>query len=625
MVEPSSTALRSFNLGNFGDSRSSHQAMKFASLVAAIASVGFAFGASVLSGAEKPADPVIELPKFVVTDSRELPEPESWRYAAIPGVEILSNASDRTTQRLIRDFEMFRDALNVVWRMPDQTNTPILLILCGRGGKFDAFVPAKAEGGPEVTRASVFLKGKERTAIVVDVEATVLNVLSVDADDPATGVNSTQFAVEHNKQLYREYVRYMMSKSVPRLPVWFEEGMAQIVMAMKFDKKFIEFGKLEDPNTVSAQAAMVASSNAAATAEDPDAAVLPGAPAEDRDFNAALAQRALLPWDQFFAVTYDSPEAMNPLGNNRWAKQAYAFVHMGLYGEGGIWQKPFTQFLMRATREPVTEALMKDCFKMTYKQLGLQMRGYIQVTNYTSKEYRIKGAGMPEPSPLALRDATQSEVGRIKGQAFLLGGKKAAARAELIAPYTRGERDPQLLAALGLLEKSDDREDRARKFLTAAVAADTADADAYLELARFKFDDAVKSAGAPDIPFPADQRAEITRLLLKARSLPPQNPAVYELLADTWVHSPTPPQRDDLVPLVQGVQLFPARLRMVYETATLCADAKIYDAAHSLAEHGVKSAPDAATKAKFEQFRATLPPLPAAPAAAPHSAPAAKK
>src|SRR5581483_6449180 len=58
--------------------------------------------------AEETTGPIIELPKFVVTDSRELPPPESWRYATIPGFEILTNASDRTTQRLIKDFELFR-------------------------------------------------------------------------------------------------------------------------------------------------------------------------------------------------------------------------------------------------------------------------------------------------------------------------------------------------------------------------------------------------------------------------------------------------------------------------------------------------------------------------------------
>ena len=33
--------------------------------------------------------PIIELPKFEVTDSRVLPAPEKWRYAAIPGFEVL--------------------------------------------------------------------------------------------------------------------------------------------------------------------------------------------------------------------------------------------------------------------------------------------------------------------------------------------------------------------------------------------------------------------------------------------------------------------------------------------------------------------------------------------------------
>lgn len=60
-------------------------------------------------------DPVVELPKFVVTDSRELPPPEAWRYGEIPGFEILTNASDKATQRLIRDFELFKQALGYAW------------------------------------------------------------------------------------------------------------------------------------------------------------------------------------------------------------------------------------------------------------------------------------------------------------------------------------------------------------------------------------------------------------------------------------------------------------------------------------------------------------------------------
>ncbi len=57
---------------------------------------------------------IVELPVFTVQDSRLLPEREIWRYARIPGFEVLSNASDRSATRLIRDFQRFHQALVAV-------------------------------------------------------------------------------------------------------------------------------------------------------------------------------------------------------------------------------------------------------------------------------------------------------------------------------------------------------------------------------------------------------------------------------------------------------------------------------------------------------------------------------
>jgi hypothetical protein len=566
----------------------------------------------------KTADPIIELPKFVVTDSRELPPPESWRYTRLPGFEVLSNASDRATQQLLKDFEMFRQALNVVWPMPQAMNTPVLLILCGRGGKFESFVPAKTDAGPAVARASVYLKGRERSAIVIDVESTVINLASPDFDDPASGVDSTQLSIEHNKQLYREYVHYLLSRSQPRLPAWFEEGMAQIVMAMQFNPKWIEFGRIHDANTVSAVAGMTASVNAMAAAQQETSddglgtsvEAMASAPAEDRDFNAALMHRALMPMAKLLAVGHDDPIAVNPLGNNVWAKQCYAFVHMGLFGERGQWRKPFSEFLVRSTREPVTEAMFKDCFKMSFRDMGIQLRGYVEYTNYESQIYRAKDKGsFLEAAAVELRDATPAEVGRIKGQAMLLAGNTAGARTEFIAPYIRGDRDPQLLTALGLSEHQAGKDDRARKFLDAAVAGKSSDPDAYLQLAKFRFADAEAAPAAAGGRFSTEQLSAITSLLLTARTLPPPNPETYDLLAETLARSSVRLQRPDLAPLVEGVQRFPGHLKLVYATAALCADAGLIDSAHSLVDYGLGHAPDPATKALFQRLQAALPPI----------------
>lgn len=594
------------------------------SLAFALACVaGRAFAAD-----EPPSGAIIELPKFVVTDTRELPPPEPWRYGVIPGFEVLTNASDRATQRLLRDFDMFRQALGHVWPIQTRVTSSTALIICGRRGKFDAFVPAMRSNA-ETALASLMLRKSDFTAIVIDLQATTLNVLNLDAMADLPGTDSGIIAVEHDKQLYREYVRYLLSQNEPRPPAWFEEGLSQIIMKMKFDRRWIEFARLEDPNTVSTQAAMTAELNALATADDPDAATLPGAPAEDRDFNAALARRALVPLDRFFAMKHDSPEAVSTLGNNRWAKQAYAFVHMCLYGYKGKYQKQFATFLQRSAKEPVTEPMFKECFNLTYKQMSMELRSYIDFTVYEHREYRAKQDVIIPPPPLALRDATESEVGRIKGEALLAAGHKVAAKRELIAPYMRGERDPQLLAALGLFERGEGETERARKFLESAVKEKVTRSNAYVELARMRYADALAKPAGPDNRLSAAQAASVLELLKTARQQPPPTPAVYDLMADTWVRTAATPTREDATMVAQGVQLFPTRLKLAYQAAALCASTGMLEAAHSLADHGLRLAPDMDSRARFEKLKAALPPdpAPATPAAPipPASNPAQKK
>ena len=575
--------------------------------------------------------PVVELPKFVVTDNRELPAPEAWRYGTIPGFEVLTNASEKATQRLLRDFDMFRQALGHVWPQPDRISQTTSLIICGAKNKFDAFVPA-GKVVVDAGMASLFLKKGDQTAIVIDLQATTLNVLNVDgANDAATGTDSGIISVEHDKQLYREYVRYLLSRNEPRLPAWLEEGLSQIIMRMQFDKRWIQFAKLEDPNTISAQAGMVQQLNAIATADDPEAPTLPGAPAEDRDFNAALQRKALVPMDKFFAVAHDSPEATNTLGNNRWAKQAYCFVHMCLYGLNGKYQKPFTQFLTRLGKEPPSEAMFKEIFKLSYKDMLMEMRGYIDFTVYQHKEFRSKEDVILPPKPIELREATQAEVGRIKGEAILLAGHPKAARTEMVAAYTRGERDPNLLAAIGLYEARHGEEDRARKFLEAAFAAKAVRTESNVMLARMRFAEAVAKPAGPEGRFSAAQVNAVLDPLRLARGRPPAYLPLYELAGDVWARSATTPSKDDAKLLIEGAMSFPTRLKLIFQAGVLARDAGEVRAAHALADHGIKYSPDGGPRQRFEALKATLPPAPppepgeAAPAAAPAGAKGAAK
>jgi hypothetical protein len=569
-------------------------------------------------GAEN-SEPLL-LPTYTVTDSRALPAPEAWRHASMPGFEILSNASDRRTADLLRDFQLFNQAIGVVWpAILGQNNAMVSLILCGAGGKFDAFVPPSATG-PERLLASLFLRDNEHGVIVLDLERHVMALSDLEATASASDsvASSGYMEVDAYKQLFREYVHSLLARTNPRLPAWTEEGLAQLLMGMKFSRTNIQFAKLDDPNEISVAQAAAAQENAAAAAAGEVGTAT--AAAEDGEFTAALPRRARMSFPAMFEVTRDSPVAHEAVGS-RWAKQSCAFVHLCLYGVGQRYQQGFLNFVARTTKEAPTEAVFKECFGVNFKDMMFELTGYIAFTDYKSLEWNAKkGGGFPEPQSIVLREATQAEVGRIKGEALAMAGLKTEARATLIAPYQRGERDPALLAALGLYEQSVGDTERARKFLEAAVAGDVVRPRAYLELARARYQAAQPTPTAAGGRLSVAQTATIVPLLMRARTQPPPTPEIYDLMADTLVRADATPNREMLQVLLDGVNLFPRRLGIIYQTAVLCLRAGETKGAAALVEQGLRLAPEAATRARFAALKAGLPSMPGVVPAAPGKA-----
>ncbi|MBC7366508.1 MAG: hypothetical protein H7343_06785 [Undibacterium sp.] len=537
-------------------------------LVAACGGMG-ARAQSTPAAAEAP----IELPKFEVTDSRLLPPPEAWRYAGIPGFEILSSISARATTRFVKDFLLLQTALDEI--MPGFTRSnvvvPTSLILTGRGRDFDRFLP-KDRGDDRYRTNSLFFDDPERGAIVVD-----FALAEIFRDD-----NTTEESDPY-RGFYKEYFRYLIRHQMGgKVQPWFEEGLVRLFSSIDVTKKWINFAMLGDGF----------------------GGERPG------DFNRELAQKALLPFPQLFAGP--------PLRyRNNWEAQSYAFVHMCLYGRGQKYQKGFIKFLARIGREVPTENVFKECFGLDYRQMSFELRAYIGFTDYKSVQYVAKkGQSLPEPPPFTLRDATDAESGRIVGEALRLGGHAGEARMALIAPYIRGEREARLLAALGLAERLEGNDDRARKFLEAAAKAKVERPRAYFELARLNYEEArLKPAGAEKRLSEA-QVSHVVEPLLIARSQRPPMAQVYGLLAEVWSQAARGPTRGEFGVVVEGVQMFPTDGGLVWRATTLAAGQKLGKEALLLAKHGVRISRDLADRNRFEviaqAFERDAEPVPAA-------------
>jgi len=136
-----------------------------------------------------------------------------------------------------------------------------------------------------------------------------------------------------------------------------------------------------------------------------------------------------------------------------WDSQAYEFVHLCLYGMGKRYQKPFLQFVSRAGREPVTEAMFQECFGMSYRKMELEC-----AATRNSRPTNISITG-PRKAPRAWTSRPRSSCGMPPTPRWDGSRRSAPSRRQCRRrPQTRslplhpGSRDPQLLAALGLSE-----------------------------------------------------------------------------------------------------------------------------------------------------------------------------
>jgi hypothetical protein len=530
--------------------------------------------------------PLVQLPAFTVVETRILPPPESWRYAQAPGFEILSNAPDGTTEGLVHNFLLFHQAVEAVWpaaRM--NAEVAACLILCRSADRFAEFVPANMIHEAAHT-LSLCLQDREDAAIAVNLE---------DPDSVDLG-GMSGFS---KRLLHDEYVHFLVGRIGPRTPPWLESALVKLFGAMVYDESQFGLPAIEDPDLAARKAFA-----AAKLAPKSPAAASAAAPLEDDPvFNAAVKAGSFMPFEPLFAADSSGLEA----DDSPRARECYEFARLCLFGSQMEYRTAFLNFAYLAAREPVTEALFRQCFKKGYGEMLAVLWGYSDYAE--ARGFKLQdSSGHPLPAipALALREAADAESARVRGEVQRMAGRTDEARRSLIAPFVRGSRDPQLLAALGLAEHAAGRDERAGKFLEAAIASRTSRARAYVEFARLRYAEALSKPAAAGARLGIDQITSVLKPLFMARLLQPHLPDLYELIAQTWSHASVEPTAGNLGAVDEGVLLFPYDTDLVYADAQLQAHAGRNAPSTALCEIGLQFAPDAGTRERFSRLKDSL-------------------
>lgn len=499
------------------------------------------------------------LPPFLVEAVAKGPP---WRFAESKGYEILSRCDDRTTARVVEAHFQLHVLLAEI--LPPSLrlsfSLPRTLILYD-----EELQPAASQEviremlrttpAPPETDYPVLPGGRGlRVAPPARRYSFLPNLRLWDRDGMAVFMIVRRGEFDPDRlALTHDYVSFLVKGRLPSLPPWFVSGFLTLYQQTTYDGGQLEMAPLE----------WIAEAFTSAVKKDPKTAP------------------PLLPLADFLAgrlAPRDPAALIEPV--RYWQAQAALLVRWGLDPRAGDRRAAFWQFTERVAVEGVSEKLFQECLGLDYAAAADQLAAYLPVAVRRTAVFR---PGRPERlPPLPLRDASEGEIARLKGDWERLQVPYVRAIFPTLAPkyleqarrtlrraYDRDVRDPRLLAVMGLCESDSDNAEGARELLEAAAALGPLRPRANYELARLRLAGYRAGSAGDGGRLSVEQMVAILTPLFAARAQKPPLPEVYELIAEVWKHGAQPPNRGHLGVVEEGVRLFPRRASLVLGAAEL--------------------------------------------------------
>ena len=592
--------------------------------------------------ATRAADPpdadnkAISLPPFLVEEPGQGP---SWRYAQLPGFEFLARCNDRATRNVASTYYQLHQLLGVV--LPEELqlkfSVPRAVILYDEelqpsaSREIMAEMLSHAGPTPQIDDAVPFGRGGMRLTPAAPHVNFLPNLRLTDTDSMTVFTIVRRDNLDTDRlYLTADYVGYMLKYRVPALPAWFFSGFLELYANMEFRSGQISLA----PQSWLSDGATRAIKN------DPKAAHLP-APLREF-FSGAFIRRAVLtpanPWQiegggdqdanlptiEGMALPMDASNRA-PLTETQAAQvlkdEGALFIRWALDEKFPDRRAALTKFVARTCTEPVTEKFFQECFGLNFAAAQQQLEEFLPAAIRRTVEFRLpKSFKVPA---LELRDASLGDIARIKGDWERLEITYVQAHFPTLAPkyleqarhtlmhaYERDERDPRLLAVLGLCEHDAGNDAAAREFLESGARLGDMRPRAWLELGRLRLADVLAHPAGHDGQLNSNQVSEVLTALFAARKLRPPLPEVYELIAEAWAHSEFAATRAHLAVLDEGVLLFPRRPELIYQTADLYLQRGFPTDAQLYIDLGLRIAPDDPGRARFATLRSHLPAAP---------------
>jgi len=339
-----------------------------------------------------------------------------WVHIRTPQIEILTDAGEKAGKATLSRLEQIRG----VFATPDPRPLPLRIFLFNSENEFREYISSSTAGG-------FYQSGVERDFIVL-----------------RSGTGLTR-AVAH------EYVHLILDRRVGQLPIWFEEGTAEL---------YSNF----DPQR---------------------SRMLVGDPIPEHV--AVLGKERWLTGDQLTGAN-----RMSPLYNERtltgvFYSESWALVHMLNLAPG--WRDRMPRFAELLTSGRDGDDAFREAFGKTLDEALAELRRYVS---------RLRGVVLDGPQrsgeeSVTVESLTQIEAPLARGDLALQIRHLDLAHRLFEAAKKAAPESPEAEAGLGALALAEDKREEARSHFDRAIAMGSRDAATYFQLAMLDRDTGAKA------------------------------------------------------------------------------------------------------------------------------------
>jgi hypothetical protein len=373
------------------------------------------------------ADQILHLPEVIVTDKMPPPRIEGWRYTETAGYAILSQTDDPRTQELARHLAVISWVVKTIWPAPRaMVQKPTTLIFCRDEKTFAGFIPSFVREAVNPTLIDrLFLHDAAQEIIVLE---------SYPAGDEG-----------RFKEVLRDNARRSLLSLQQAPPDWFVTGMTEIIAdadcRVSASKLTIRYAALREvtpgadqppPSLYETERPSPAVREVIRNAFDNRSRFdLMAEDAERAEYRVSHNR-----FNDYFALHHYHPSLLDVLENkpslepDDYRMTCWAFVHLCAFAQKRGYTAPLGKLLHLEAKNPTGDkaAMFREAFHLSTGEMDVVLRDY-------SEQASSAGAGkeiaLGEVAPLVIRNAEAAEIGRIKADAYRLGGHPDEAEAEL--------------------------------------------------------------------------------------------------------------------------------------------------------------------------------------------------